>query len=163
MSTSDYHVSDPKVIDFLCEDPPTRHRDSFFCLKFQPVTSVRWLNCWIFGSNWRRATQGELSSSPKNASLWETKPSACDEKLPLWNNNRKSCRLCLKEIVWIFFRCYCSYVLNKNASKRIQFIRIFFKNNSILCEMEIVLVSLSVFLLVAANFCIYQVHTESKK
>ena len=42
------------------------------------------------------------------------------------------------------------------------FIRTFFKNHSDMCETKEVVVSISLILLVAASFCIYQPHTENK-
>ena len=42
------------------------------------------------------------------------------------------------------------------------FITIFFKNKSDMCDTKAVLVSLSLFLMRAASFCIYRAHTENK-
>ena len=42
------------------------------------------------------------------------------------------------------------------------FIIFFFKNQSDMCETKEVVVTISIILIVAASFCIYQAHTENK-
>ena len=51
----------------------TRRRYTLFSFNFQRFWDG--LNCWKPESDWRRARQGELSSSTSNnSSLWETNP-----------------------------------------------------------------------------------------
>ena len=53
--------------------------------------------------------------------------------------------------------CLCFEIFNV-----FHFIIMFFKNQSDMCETKAVVVSISLILLVAASFCIYQPHTENK-
>ena len=59
--------------------------------------------------------------------------------------------------------CYsCISVLLQTIINVFQYIKILFENWSDMFQTKVVLVSLSIFLLVAAIICIYEAHTEMK-
>ena len=81
-----YRVSlGESCLENKCSLPP-RHRYCLFPLNFQRFWDG--FKSWKCDSDWRRARQGELSSSSSwnNSSLLETNPTlSVVENLPIWN------------------------------------------------------------------------------
>ena len=66
----------------------------------------------------------------------------------------------IENLLNIFYYCCCESILLETVIDVFCFIITFFKNKSHKGETKAVLVSLSIFLLVAASFCIDHAHTE---